>query len=347
MINAERNHELLIENMDRELKFSPEVDFACWRESVKSKLRQLIGLDEIAKNACEPNLEIEFTEKRDGYTFTKFSFESEVGEIVPCCLLVPDTGREKYPVAVILQGHSTGFHLSVGEALYDGDADNLPRVAFALQACRAGFAALAIEQRGMGCKRSAMSYGETRAPRRRPQMCVVGAMRAITLGRTMLGERVWDISRAIDVLGNFPVCDTEKIMISGNSGGGTASFYAACLDERIGLSVPSCGFAPWRDSIFAIEHCACNFIPSAYKYFDMQDLACLIAPRSLMVVAGVEDDIFPIEAVRAGFETVKQIYDKAESPDSCRLVETPMGHWWCDDIIWSAVGEEAERLGWK
>ena len=69
----------------------------------------------------------------------------------------------------------------------------------------------------------------------------------------------------------------------------------------------------------------------------MQDLACLIAPRSLTVVAGVEDPIFPIAGVREGFETVKAIYEKAGAPDRCHMVVTPKDHWWCEDIIWDTV----------
>ena len=45
------------------------------------------------------------------------------------------------------------------------------------------------------------------------------------------GERMWDVSKAIDALAEFPKCDTDKIFITGNSGGGTMSFYAACYDE--------------------------------------------------------------------------------------------------------------------
>ena len=59
-------------------------------------------------------------------------------------------------------------------------------------------------------------------------------MSAIILGRTLIGERAWDVMRAIDVLSYFKELDLD--VITGNSGGGTASFYSACLDERIKIS---------------------------------------------------------------------------------------------------------------
>ena len=40
-------------------------------------------------------------------------------------------------------------------------------------------------------------------------------------GRTIIGERCWDVSRAIDVVeANFPMIDMGRICVMGNSGGG-------------------------------------------------------------------------------------------------------------------------------
>lgn len=58
------------------------------------------------------------------------------------------------------------------------------------------------------------------------------AMQAIMLGRTLLGERCYDISRLIDALSYFSEIDIDKIGIMGNSGGGTTSFYAACIGSQ-------------------------------------------------------------------------------------------------------------------
>lgn len=345
-INGDTAHELLVKKLNPTLSFSDKVDFHEWKEKLSDKLSELLGLGEIEKNASPENIDIEWQEARDGYTITRFTFESEPGATVPCYLLIPDTGKEKYPVAICLQGHTTGFHLSIGEGKYENDSKYLPNNEFAIQAVREGFVALAIEQRGMGERRSPRSYGEDNLPYPRPHMCAVQSLDAVMLGRTIIGERVWDVSRAIDLLDKFPKCDTGRIMITGNSGGGTASFYAACCDGRIGISAPSCSFCSYSGSIMNIEHCACNYIPNAPKFFEMQDLAALIAPRRLIVITGREDPIFPIDAVRASYATVEKIFDKAGVPGNCRIVETPNEHYWRPDLVWSAVKEEAEALGW-
>lgn len=330
-VNGDLCHDIIIEKMKPILSFDENKELSIQKESLKAKFIELSGIDLISQNACPLNIDIEYQEKKDGYKITRFTFESEKGAIVPCYLLIPDTGKKKYPVAITLQGHSTGFHNSIGVAKYKGDEEDLPRVAFALQAVENGYAALAIEQRGMG---------ETKPQKEKRlwgKMCSFTAQAAFLLGRTLIGERVWDVSRAIDVLSKFSECDIDNIMITGSSGGGTASYYAACYDERIKLCAPSCSFCPYKESILDIYHCACNFIPSAYRYFDMQDLATLIAPRKLLIFPGKEDIIFPIEGVERGYETVRKIYEKAGYPDGCELVVMPKGHYWCPDIVWENI----------
>ena len=51
----------------------------------------------------------------------------------------------------------------------------------------------------------------------------------------------------------------------------------------------------------------------------MQDLSALIAPRKLVVIAGEQDLLFPIDGVKRGFETVKRIYEKAGCGNNCSL----------------------------
>lgn len=77
----------------------------------------------------------------------------------------------------------------------------------------------------------------------------------------------------------------------------------------------------------------------------MQDLACLIAPRRVAVIAGQKDDIFPIEGVRDSYKTGEKIYAAAGAADMCRLIETPMHHYWCKDLVWNAINEECKKLG--
>lgn len=337
-------HGILAKNAAPALAYNESADYATWKKSVRKKLVELTGLDRIAANAVsDPALCIEHTKEMDGYTEIRFTFESEVGYRVPCYLLIPNDGKEKHPVAITLQGHSTGFHNSVGIVKYESDIAYQPRGQFGVQAVRRGWAALCIEQRGMGERRPRVREGH-----KTYRDCAYTALQALQLGRTILGERIWDVHCAINLLEReFTQCDTSRVLITGNSGGGTASYYSACFDERIGICAPSCAFCPYEPSILAMFHCSCNYIPNALCYFDMQDLACLIAPRRLSVVAGQLDNIFPIEGVRKGFETVRRIYEKEGVPSACTLTETPKNHWWCEDLVWGEIDRVAKELNWK
>ena len=324
------------------MAYDESADYATWKAAVRKKFLELSGLDLIeACGDCNPDLQIEYTEQRDGYTETRFTFQSEENYRVPCYLLLPDGDREKYPVAITLQGHSTGFHNSVGQMKYEQDLSYHPRGQFGVQAVKRGFATLCIEQRGMGERRPRIADGDCY------NNCAYTAMQALQIGRTILAERVWDVHKAIDLLAAaFPKCDTEKVVVTGNSGGGTATFYSACYDERIKICAPSCAFCPYEDSIMAMYHCSCNYVPSAFRYFEMQDLACLIAPRQFSIIAGSKDTIFPIAGVERGYETVKKIYAAEGAPDACSLTVTPREHWWCEDLVWGEIQRATKQMNW-
>ena len=52
----------------------------------------------------------------------------------------------------------------------------------------------------------------------------------------------------------------------------------------------------------------------------MGDLAAIIAPRKLVVVAGSEDELFPIAGVRKVYDVIERIYFAAGAAGKCRLV---------------------------
>ena len=332
-------HDTLAKKIKPKKSYSAGQDYAAYKRDVKKDLYDFLCLDNIKENACEPAFQIESEEKKDGYTIIRFSFYSEVDAKVPCYLLIPDTGKKKYPLCITLQGHSTGFHNSIGVPIYENDEEYIKRGAFALQAVEKGFAALALEQRGLGERKSANGFDW--------RGCDYQSSRAKMMGRTILGERVWDVQRAMDIVAEkFPVCDMEKIALMGSSGGGTATYYVACMDERVKLAAASCAFCTFKHSILSVYHCPCNYVPNMILSYEMQDFSCLIAPRNFLVLAGVEDNIFPFEGVQEAYATTQTFYEIEGVKDKCRLVPMPKGHYFCKEIVWDAIEEEAKKLGW-
>jgi dienelactone hydrolase len=330
-------HEYLLRTTRQRLAFDPRRDFQAWRRTVDAKLRELIG---VLPERVPLNVRKEYERENDLFRETRFVFSAEAYADVPCHLLVPREGNPPFPVVVCLQGHSPGMHISLGRPKYEGDEESIAGDRdFALQAVRQGYAALALEQRCFGERQQDRPPDVVHVDSR----CHHAAMTALLLGRTMIGERVWDVSRAIDALGEFPEVDVERVGCMGNSGGGTITYFAACLDGRIRIAMPSCYVCTFRDSIGTIDHCEDNYVPGILRDFEIGDLAGLIAPRPLVVVAGREDDIFPIAGVEEAFDTIRQIYRAAGAPDRCRLVVGEGGHRFYADLAWPVF---RELSGW-
>ena len=129
----------------------------------------------------------------------------------------------------------------------------------------------------------------------------------------------------------------EGSVLMGNSGGGTATYYTACLEHRFDGFMPSCALCTYRDSIVNIHHCTCNYVPRIARYFDMGDLAVMIAPKKLVVVSGKEDDIFPLFGVHEVYGEIERLYEAADAADHCALVEGEGGHRFYADDAWPVM----------
>lgn len=339
-INVDLNHDELFAISRPLLAFSENNDYQNWKEQIRSKYIELLGLDEIRKNDCELKVEIEEIKEFDSYTRIRYTFESEKNSVVPCYLLVPKKkDNKKLPVMICLQGHTTGFHISIGEKEYDIDDKWLASSEHALDAIKLGFAALCIEQRGMGERTTpredrgkALTCG-----------CYFTAMTALLLGRTLIGERVWDVHKGINSLSYFEKeynLDLDDITLLGTSGGGTATYYSACFDNRIKMAVACCSICSFKDSIAYRSHCACNYVPQIAKYMDMGELACLIAPRKLLLCNGETDPLFLIEGSKEVNKVIQKIYKQEKADNNYKFVIIPnKPHFFDKEIVFNELME--------
>ncbi len=146
------------------------------------------------------------------------------------------------------------------------------------------------------------------------------------MGLSLAGLRVYQIMRIIDYLILFLHADMENLVCMGISGGGMLTAFAAACDTRISCAVISGYLSSFSGSILSLEHCICNFVPELFQYFEMEDVAAMILPRTLLIEAGTGDPIFPIEEVRRTCRELRRLYALVEKPQNFLFDEFSGGH---------------------
>jgi hypothetical protein len=293
-----------------------------WQRKLRRELARLIGLDRFPERRPPLAARTLWQRRHPLGTISKVSFRCEAGADALAYVCLPHAARPPYRFMICLQGHTTGAHVSIGLSLdekrteiVEGDRD------FALACMQRGIAALALEQRGFGGRAERLQ-----ARRSFHNPCHDTAMRALMLGRTLLGERVYDVDRAIDYLASRRDADLSLLGVMGNSGGGAVAMYAAGLLPRVGFVMPSSAFCTFRDSIMSVHHCSDNYVPGLYEVADMADVLGLAAPRPAIVVGSTNDPLFPLRGVRRAYRQLRTIYAAAGAEQRLRLVVGAEGH---------------------
>ncbi|AEH38995.1 alpha/beta hydrolase family protein [Halopiger xanaduensis] len=309
--------------------------FAAWQDAIREELASVLGFPAIrATGSSEPDPERLATETKDGYERQTWHVRTEPDFRVPFDLLLPDGGEPPYPVVLAIHGHcEDGRALAVGEVPDDRPEIVEERRDFARQAVKRGYAALAPDMRAFGD----LAGPEPDADGYRS--CTRLQKVAQLFGRTLAGERAWDILQLLEFVERQSALDAERIGIVGHSGGAAAAMFAAALDDRLAPVAVNSYFCTFDESIVAIDHCECNYVPGIRRVGEMWDIAGAIAPRPLAVVTGDEDPIFPVEGTRRAFDELTEIYAAADAAKACNLTVASGAHRFYPDAVWPFVGD--------
>ncbi len=312
-------------------------DFSVWQGRLRRKLSDLVGL--LRGKRVPLNTRSLWVQHHKLGTIEKIVFSSEPYSDVVAYVCLPKRADPPYPFVVCLQGHTSGAHNSIAlhqdgdsSMIIEGDRD------FGLGCMTRGLAALCIEQRCFGerCESLQQDVSQDR--------CHDAAMHSLMLGRTLIGERVFDVDRGLDYLRTRKDVDWTRVGVMGNSGGGVITIYSAALLPRVQFAMPSCSFCTFRESLMSIYHCADNYVPGLLTVAEMADVMGLFAPKPLVIVAGEKDDIFPIAGVRRAFRELKEIYKAAGAEKRCHLVVGPEGHRFYAELGWKRMLVELESI---
>jgi len=307
-----------------------------WQKDLRRELTFALGLD-VVERTCKgfkPSAHRLETEDMGEYTRERWEIRTEPDVLLPMVILRPKGIQGRVPLIITPHGHSKNTELFAGvyfndeekSLIVEGERD------VAVQGVQHGFIAIAPTTRGFGKTRSSIDLANDA-----PYSCHDLMLRDALVGRTPIGDRVWDMMKILDwALETLPV-DEKNVVISGNSGGGTISLYAGALDTRFTQSLPASYFCGFVESLGLIDHCECNYIPGIMRLCEMGEIGALTAPRPFCAINGKKDHIFPIEASRREFATVKKVYRAAGVPDKCMLYEGSGGHRYYKDGAWDFI----------
>ena len=103
-------------------------------------------------------------------------------------------------------------------------------------------------------------------------------------GVNLMGLQTWNSLRALDFLESLPSVDTERIAMTGESGGGTQTFILAAIDDRLAASAPC----------VMVSHimqggCVCENAPGLRIKYSNMEIAAAFAPRPQLLVGASGD----------------------------------------------------------
>lgn len=265
--------------------------FLFWQRAAREKLSGLLGLEKMEACPLEPEC-AESVTLPDGIRRERWTIRTEPDVAMPFYLLIPPGADRTTRIFLCPPGHGGAGKYSVaGLREFSAVAERIDsyNYDYGMQLARLGYVALCPDCRGFGERRE--EAGDTQTlPGALTGDCLRLARMGEPLGIPVLGMLVWDLMRAVDYLAQRGQWDYNKPGCLGFSGGGMQTLFLSAADERISCSFVSGYFYGYRDSLLRQSwNCSCNYVPHLWEYFDMGDIASLIAPRPLLIQSCRED----------------------------------------------------------
>lgn len=315
--------------------------FNKWQKRFRAELEETLGIPRMRAGMPGFKPEARQLDSEDMGSFFRERWEiyTEPDVLLPIIILRPKEIQGKTGLMITPHGHSKNTELYAGVYWNEEDrslAEDGERN-IAVQAVQEGYIAIAPTARAFGKTRTAQDLAADAT-----SSCHDYMLHDLMVGRTPVGERVWDIMKIIDWALETQPIDPGRIVVSGHSGGGTATLYAGAVDTRIAVCMPSGAFSSFEASICAIRHCECNYLPGILNLGNMGDIAGLVAGRYLCIIQGKDDGIFPIDGARSEFRKTEAIF-RAAGKGACSLAVGDGGHRYYKKPAWDFIHKYLDK----
>src|ERR1700730_368360 len=264
-----------------------------------------------------PDVRCRTERRRDGYVEQVVGYQGDEGD-VPALLLIPE-----HPCGagvVVHHQHHSEWQFGKSEAAgLGGD----PRQASGPALARGGVTVIAPDAVGFEDRRPGgpgIDARESDASNYFTTMCY-----RLVRGRPLMCTVLADAAAAHSVLAGLDGVDETRIGALGHSMGGASVLFHAALDERIAFAVVSGSACTYKERMthgVGIE-CA-QAIPGLVELWDLDDIAGLVAPRSLLLCSA-DDDKYSRDAPRIA-EAAARTYRDAGAPQALQHFRARGGH---------------------
>ncbi|MCB0641058.1 MAG: acetylxylan esterase, partial [Phaeodactylibacter sp.] len=247
-------------------------------DSCLNKVRELIRYEPYGPVVVEPGDVFD----RGNYTVTKLKIDADDHVPVPGLLFVPDGLSGPTPAVLYVDGCG-----KKDDAVENGVIEQL--------LVDSGKIVLTIDVRGFGETADNPGKNESKHWNKEHRNAVIAGY----IGKTLIGQRVEDIQKGLDVLLEVPNVDAGDLTLIGVDRAGTAALHTAALDDRVTKTILLGSFESWlpivaspteRDNLTHV-------VPFALKYYDLPDLVNTLPTNSVMYMEEPYSVVNAIEEV--------------------------------------------------
>lgn len=150
------------------------------------------------------------------------------------------------------------------------------------------------------------------------------AWASFTLGKPVLGQRVWDCLRSLDYLESRPDVDRNRIHGLGEQGAAIALLLAGALDERLSSLMLDSTVASYRSIVESKAYSLTLpwFAYGVLKHFDLPEIVGSLAPRPcwLLNATNAEGEPWPETKLSAIYRHALEAYKLSGTREGLQLL---------------------------
>lgn len=277
-----------------------------FRQSARKVLQRLLALPSEKSPLDSATLS---SHSRKGVQLEEVVFRSEPSIRVTGWFLKPAQGPGPFPAV-----------LQVSER---GKEDASEETGELVRIAQKGFAVCSVDLRGLGFSipRPAAAgpvfyHGD--------DLQEDYAWASFTLGKPVLGQRVWDCLRCLDYLESRPDVDHNRIRGLGEQGGAIALLMAAVLDDRLSSLLFDSITSTYRSLVESKFYSLglAWFLYGTLRYFDLPDLVAALTPRGSWILNATSPEGLPLPETKlaAVYRRALDAYGEAGAEERFKLL---------------------------